>query len=236
MKQVDLDIIRRLYNSAASVWSDDAWHTHSRDQILHQLNACDFLAGTEILNAGSGGTDYGLYYTRMLHVDIADEKISHYSEYLVSTIESIPIQTDTFDNAICVGSVLNYCDPVSAISELHRVLKPGGHLVLEFESSWGFEYIGREAYKKDAVVTGIEYMNATHNQWLFSPAYIKEILETYHFLVVKEYGFHILDGLISKVFSDKLSVQISRKLDVAASRVPYTRKRANNIMYVCKKL
>lgn len=237
MNKVDLEAIQRFYNSIPSVWSDDdIWHTHSREQILTYIHQCKFLLGTDILNAGSGGSDYNLNYNRMLHVDIAEEKIKQHSDFLVSSIENIPVSSDSYDNVICVGSVLNYCDPVSSISEMDRILKQGGHLILEFESSWGFEYIGRKVYKQDAVIVNIEYLNTSHNQWLFSPQYIKGILNNYHFKIEKEFKFHIIDGIFSKLLSDRISVILSKKLDRVASKMPYTCKHANNIMYICRKL
>jgi len=236
MKKVDLEMIRRFYNGIPSVWSDDdIWHMYTREKILAYIHQCTFLTNTDIINAGSGGSDYNLNYNRMLHVDIAEDKIKQYDDFLVSSIENLPIDSDTFDNAICVGSVLNYCDPVSAISELWRVLKFGGHLILEYESSWGFEYIGQDIYKKDAAVESIEYLNVQHNQWLFSPQYIRGILGAHQFIIEKEYKFHLIDGIASKLFSDRISVMFSKKLDGVAGKLPYTRKHANNIMYICKK-
>ncbi len=237
MKKVNLDEIKSFYNSVPEVWSDnDAWHMHSRERISTYISQNDFWSNTNIINAGSGGSDYNLKYGHMLHVDIAETKIKQYDDFLVANVENLPLDSNTFDNAICVGSVLNYCDPVSAISELCRVLKSGGHLVLEYESSWGFEYIGQDIYKQDAVVASIEYLNVQQNQWLFSPQYIKNILRTYNFIIEKEYKFHILDGIVSKFLNDKSSVIFSQKFDWIACKLPYLRKHANNIMYICKKL
>ena len=236
MKKVDLETIRHFYNNVPSAWPDgDIWHVHSREQILKHLHKCEFLFGSSIINAGSGGSDYFLNYDYMLHVDIAEEKIKHHDDFLVSTIENLPIESSSFDNAICVGSVLNYCDPVSSISELWRVLKPGGRLILEYESSWGYEYLGKREYKKDAIVTSIEYLDAQHNQWLFSPQYIKGILAAHHFELEKEYKFHIVDGIVSKLLNERLSIAFSKTLDSVACKVPFVRNHANNIMYICRK-
>ena len=34
-----------------------------------------------------------------------------------------------FDTAICVGSVINYCDALTALSEIYRVLKHDSYLI-----------------------------------------------------------------------------------------------------------
>lgn len=75
---------------------------------------------------------------------------------------------NSIDNILCVGSVLNYCDAIAAISEFNRVLKYNGHLILEYESSWGFEYIGKKCYKSDACIITTEYIEKEHTQWLYS--------------------------------------------------------------------
>ena len=45
--------------------------------------------------------------------------------------ESLPFEErNTFDHAACMGALLYFDDPVGALNELHRVVKPGGRLVL----------------------------------------------------------------------------------------------------------
>jgi len=39
---------------------------------------------------------------------------------------SMPFQNNTFDFIICVAAFKNFSEPVEAIREMHRVLKPGG--------------------------------------------------------------------------------------------------------------
>jgi len=238
MNSIDLNEIRQFYNDVESVWSEqDEWHMYSKKQILNFIGKCGFLENTYILNAGSGGSDYNLKYKQMLHVDIAENKIKDKEHYLVSSIENLPVSTNSFDNVICVGSVINYCDPMCAVSELSRVLKHSGYLILEFESSWGFEYAKcSNIYKQDAVVAKIEYLGEHHNQWLFSPKYIKGILKIHKFSIIKEHKFHILSGMFSKSKNDTESVKSAERFDKFMRFIPYTGNRANNIIYLCKKL
>ena len=44
--------------------------------------------------------------------------------------ESLPFEDGSFDHAACMGALLYFDDPVEALNELHRVVKPGGRLVL----------------------------------------------------------------------------------------------------------
>ncbi len=44
--------------------------------------------------------------------------------------ESLPIATDTFDVVTCSNSFHHYPDQVKAVAEMHRVLRPGGRLMI----------------------------------------------------------------------------------------------------------
>ena len=69
---------------------------------------------------------------------------------------------------VCVGSVINYCDAGTVIAEFSRLSKPGAVLVLEFESSGGFEYRKRACYKESATVVTVQFQGSAHTQWLYS--------------------------------------------------------------------
>ena len=139
-----------------------------------------------------------------------------------------------FDNILCVGSVLNYCDALVAISELARVLKLSGNLVLEYESSWGFEYLFKSCYKKDACIITTEYIEKEHTQWLYSPKYITQILNTYNLDILEKYPFHISDGLFSKFLDDKLAIDLIG-IDKLLCRFPYFKEHGNNLILHCQK-
>ena len=184
MKKVDQEEIRKFYDEITDVWDpDDVWHQYSKHKIEYFIARLKFLENGRILNAGSGGNEYNICNDQIFHVDIAAEKIKHKKNNLVANIENLPFGDGSFSNIICVGSVINYCDAIRVISEFSRVLEKSGHLILEFESSWGFEYTRHESYKKSAFIESIEYINQNHNQWLFSPQYIRQILASYHIIL-----------------------------------------------------
>lgn len=97
------------------------------------------------------------------------EKVKNCKNYIVSSIERLSFPDESFDNTICVGSgVLNYCVAFQTISELSRVLGKSGKIILEFENSWGYEYMNTKEYKAPVTVITLEYMHEQHIQWLFS--------------------------------------------------------------------
>jgi SAM-dependent methyltransferase len=46
------------------------------------------------------------------------------------TAERLPFPDASFDHAVCLGAVLYFTDPLVALTELHRVVRPGGRIVL----------------------------------------------------------------------------------------------------------
>ena len=76
MSEFDLSKIEEFYNRIPEIWaSDDVWHTYSYHELDHYIHRhMNLFEDTRVLNAGSGGNDYGISCQEMYHVDIAEEK------------------------------------------------------------------------------------------------------------------------------------------------------------------
>lgn len=233
--KLDQEKIKSFYNNVSNVWGNfDPWHNYSQKVISSYISHKNIFIDSIVLNAGSAGNSYGIKCHSMYHVDIANEKIKNIDNAIVASIEKMPFDNLFFDNILCVGSVLNYCDALSAISELSRVLKPNGNLILEYESSWGFEYLHKKCYKKDACIITTEYIEKEHNQWLYSPKYVENILKMYNFNIIEKYPFHISDGIFSKVLNDQMAVNLT-KMDKLLCKLPFFKEHGNNIILHCNK-
>jgi ubiquinone/menaquinone biosynthesis C-methylase UbiE len=232
---IDIDQVRTLYETIKNVWpDDDMWHQYSKKQIYKYINRMKYGEDRYLLNAGSGGNDYGLN-CRMVHVDIAENKINNFKEYKVASIEAMPFDSHTFTDVICVGSVINYCDALTAIHELSRVLKPNGSLILEFESSWGYEHRKNEAYKRDAEIVRLLYFGEYYPQWIFSPKYICNILHLAGFEIYDEFRFHFLSGISYSKYQDENRAARYAKFDWLCRVLPIIKRHSSNIIYRCIK-
>lgn len=185
-----------------TIWpEDDLWYSYTHHKVLEYLQseeiALKIEAKTKILNAGSAGNDYGIIGNH-LHLDIAESHLKNIPNALVGNIEKIPLNENTFDLCICVGSVIKYCDALSSISEFARVLKHGGYLILDYDQSKSFEFIGTQTYNKNAEI--ITTFNSGYNDkiWVYSDEYISDILKEVGFKILRKKYYHNLSPLAIK--------------------------------------
>lgn len=194
---------RQLYNKIENVWPEDnRWYMYTRDKIVkfiyQNTHTCN--TGTKILNAGSGGSIYDIGGT-IFHVDIAENLIQHLENSYISSIEDLPFENNFFEFGICVGSVLNYCNSISAISELSRVMKKDSYIIIEYERSFSGELFGKRKYGKNICFQTYNYNGQNgHNLWLYSDKFIDQILDEYGFEIIRNEFFHSVSALYNNVF------------------------------------
>lgn len=100
-------------------------------------------AGSKILDAGAGECQFKKFCS---HLDYVSQDFAQYTGSgeaglqtgtwdnsridIVSDIVSIPVADASFDAVMCTEVFEHIPEPVAAIKELHRILKPGGFLIL----------------------------------------------------------------------------------------------------------
>jgi ubiquinone/menaquinone biosynthesis C-methylase UbiE len=238
MKQLDQESIKIFYENTPEVWpKDNAWYSYLRSRIdTYIRKKCKSFNNAHILNAGSGGNSYGIVSDNMYHVDIAKNKIADMKNAVVANIEKLPFSDAMFDYVICVGSVIDYCDAAASIAEMSRVIKKHGMLILEFENSFSFEYLGRKEYGKSAEIVNTKYMDQSHYLWVYSFDYIKRILSEFSFIIRNFSAFHILSSLhLNKHNDEEASAKFAR-FDNILQYISYFKKHASNIILFCEKL
>lgn len=69
-------------------------------------------------------------------IEKAKEKNLANTEFIDGDSENMPFEDESFDVIICANSFHHYPEPEKFFSEVHRVLKPGGSLVLRDYTSY----------------------------------------------------------------------------------------------------
>jgi SAM-dependent methyltransferase len=176
----------------------DTWHMYAQ-RIVHCTTRTWFndfgkLRGEHILNAGSGGSDYEIA-NPMVHLDLAAERITHFPNYVIGDISNIPATEAFFDIVLCVGSVLNYANPILGIREFQRVLRPGGLLILEYERSGSPEYWSKHGPSAACVRVETFYGDVKTQLWAYGDQFIDGLLTMHSFRTIKELRFHGISSL-----------------------------------------
>lgn len=206
--------IKKFYTELDNVWpKDNRWHryTHKTIDTFVKKHISRFTGGDDrmILNIGSGGNTYGVEQG-MYHMDIAENKISRFPRYAVGSADEIPFDDEMFDICICVGTVIDYCNATKVISEVKRVLKPGGKIILEFENSNNPEFKKFDGYGKDTAYIASEYFGESHYYWVYSFDYIYRLLKSAGFRILDSYFFHIISAyMYAGIFSEYVSSYFS---------------------------
>lgn len=207
-----------------SPWPDtDEWHRYTFfaihkavSKFLKKYSRNNML----ILNAGSGGTDYP-HKGEIIHLDIVDSCIKHYTNFIVSSIENIPLEDNSIDFIICVGSVINYADCQKSIFEFSRILKPNGKLVLEFERSNSGEFLFTKNHNKTIFSKTYLYNNQKHILWMYNEKNIIKILKLNKLKVLKKKRFHIFSTFLNRLGMAEKNAAKYIKLDKIFSLFSY---------------
>lgn len=239
MKQIDLEEVAEKYNSLTTIWDkNDKWHFWTYRMITKFIsqfkNKYSNKGSFKILNAGSAGNSYGFNEKDVLHIDIADEKIAHLENKIIGSVESLPVKDCQYNLVLCVGSVLNYCDPVKTINEFNRVLENNGYLILEFENSNTLELIGKNEFNKKAVWADTFYFGQ-EQIWYYSTNYIMELLCINGFHLIQKDISHIISPLIYRYTKSEKIASLFCRLDNIFKRLPFIRNVSSNTILLLQK-
>ncbi len=196
--------------------NDDSWHTYTYN-ILHKY-VQDRLSGLRlnnsqvILNAGCGKTTYNTK-AKMVYMDIIKDYVDLFENYLIGSVEQIPLSDNSMDGIICVGSVVNYVDIQKAISEFSRVLKPHGFLIMEYERSNSAEFLFSKDYAKTVFLQKYKYNNQIHYLWMYNEKFVLKLAEYYGLCCMKKYRYHNVSSLLYRLGMKEESAAELSKFD-----------------------
>lgn len=240
MNEIDLHQVAQTYNFIADIWDkNDKWHwvTHEMIQsfIQHSLQVISYHPLAKILNAGSADNSYGIDGKNMVHIDIAQNKIKQMSNAVLANIEDLPLKNSVFDLIICVGSVINYCDPLRVFQEFDRLLVRKGYIILEFESSCTFELLGKRTFNRNLVLTDTFYNGGKERLWYYSERFIKSIVGNFNLRIRSEDKCHLISPLIYRFIKNDRFASRFACFDNLCMGLPIINRLASNVIYLIER-
>jgi ubiquinone/menaquinone biosynthesis C-methylase UbiE len=91
------------------------------------------------------------------------------ADFRQGNASAMPFADGTFDFVFCQAAFKNFAEPVAAIAEMHRVLKPGGlAVIVDMRSD-----ASREAMDREVNGMGLGRINAALTGWTFRQMLVK---------------------------------------------------------------
>lgn len=141
--------VRSFYDRDSKRYRDDRYDGEGCEQFSYRSRtgiALEMLQGTSgrTLDVGCGPAIYTLSLAELGHrpvsADLSIEMLKHArslagplpgASWTNSEVEKLPFRDASFDNVLAIGVLAYASDTLSALTELTRVLKPGGTLITQ---------------------------------------------------------------------------------------------------------
>jgi len=137
---------------------DEKWHFYVETTLQETLKRLDLHSGDRLLDIGCGtGALLAVLENRYPNVtftgvdptqemlDVASKRLSKKVEIKQSWAEALPFETETFDVIVSCNMFHYIREPMTALEEMKRVLKPTGKMVI---TDWCADYFICYLYDK----------------------------------------------------------------------------------------
>ena len=142
-------MIRAYFNQRAAIWDETVAEkdTAKLEQVAEHLN---IEPGSTVLDVGTGTGVFVPFILsrigkngRLVCLDFAEEMLKRAQakgfegniDYVCADIANSWLDEETFDAVVCYSSFPHFQDKPKALSEIYRVLKKGGRLLICHTSS-----------------------------------------------------------------------------------------------------
>lgn len=206
VRPLDKAVIEGFENDARSV---GALHGSARGQrnITGRIDAMARLApleGTRLLDIGCGSGEYTSVMSHNFEavdaIDIEPERLElfeqqrpHNATVAAMSANELNFDDDTFDVVTLIEVLEHLVDPVVALIEIRRVLKPGGRLLLTTPNRfWPIEQhgvlVGEKRYP-GPYAPGLVWVKPLHRRFSDANAFTKKDLST----LARQAGMRLVD-------------------------------------------
>ncbi len=178
------------------------------DELEHLIAAHCLPGGASVADLGAGfGRLADCYVGKYQQVHLvepasnlrqaAQRIYGNAATYHDASVANLPFPERSLDAVLMVRVFHHLGDPTTALTEIHRVLKPGGRLVFNYSNKRNVKRILQRLVGRAASPFNRDI--EPYSQTLFGhhPGYVAEVLATTGFDVLEEYGTGILDKFVN---------------------------------------
>ena len=124
---------RGVSDTAASKWRHQ--NKIARDLIAREMATLGHFVGGRVLDVGSGGASYRQFFAPDTTTVTFDISLYGRPTVIGSALE-MPFRSASFDSVVSTQTLEHLANPFRAISEMNRVLKPSGCLLITAPQTW----------------------------------------------------------------------------------------------------
>lgn len=150
---------RRRRSPILRSWRSMNWLVH-RIVDRHLTRVAREYAQGRLLDIGCGEKPYRALFapfiTEHVGLDHTDTQHSRDAIDLYGYADAIPVEAMSFDTVLCTTVLEHVEEPASVLAEMHRVLRPGGILILTAPLFWHVHEAPRDFYRYTAY--GLRYL------------------------------------------------------------------------------
>jgi SAM-dependent methyltransferase len=129
-----------------------------RKPLVDWLRAQD-VAGQRVLDVGAGDRPYRELFPDAVAFDLPGNPHAE----LHGQIDAIPVEDASFDVALCLQVLEHVPEPAAAVHELHRVVRPGGRVLLSTHGVYPFHPNPDDLWRWTS--QGLERLFFTNGEW-----------------------------------------------------------------------
>lgn len=137
------ELSKQTFNQQAATYDQDIKGAHARKLYPHMLQKIIHIYSQDILDLGCGTAELisqvicedssrhitGLDLSEEM-LKIAKNKLGTKATFVLGDAENLPFADESFDLVYCNDSFHHYPHPQIVLSEIYRVLKPGGAFLI----------------------------------------------------------------------------------------------------------
>lgn len=185
--------------------------------------------GGNLLDAGGGfgrlAKDYSSHFRECLIIDASEKHLAlakklckQYANLKLKKglLENLPLNDNSFSVVVCIRTFHHLDNPVKAIQEIYRVLKPGGYFILEFANKARFKNMLKACLRLNLnFLTNHQPTSLNHHNkvpfFSYHPNQIKTLLLSNHFSIIKTLSVsNLREPLLKKIIPLKVLIGLEK--------------------------